>query len=478
MMRSATAIFACVLLSAGIAYAQGGGGLAPPPRPPAGDAPAPEPPPEDAEPDLPPPAETDLPDPAPPPEAEQDGANAEDSPEGDGAPAESGQGEPPADADGNAADGNAAAEGEAADGNAAAEGVAEGDAVADGDAVANAEDGTQTAGDADGSSGGEPGEVDAVSDEDRLVAVVIDAAPYGVDPVVGQHVSAEMRETAAEMGYRVVSPADSVAAAQRIAMPYPPPPADLWRVTFVAGAQRGAFARVWANNGRYVVELTVASADGRGPFFARGTSGAEDLHEVVEALTRQALPAPDDFDRDAASAILSGETAATPTPGGPPRIAAPRVTVTRRPRRSRAPGRRFDLALLTDSAIGVSEDAFYNHLLGIRLGVRLTNTFALRAMLLYANLRGRNQREHTLMPMVQFETRIRFSSRIDLSVPLRVSAGYLPFNGPVVRFSAGLNLAVSPRVELGVDLLAPTFWFVPDQTLASLNLGLEVIYRL
>ncbi|MFK8001944.1 MAG: hypothetical protein AB8H86_20275 [Polyangiales bacterium] len=329
-----------------------------------------------------------------------------------------------------------------------------------------------------GANGLEP----APPTDDRLVVVVVDAAAYGIDPVVGQHVSRQMRETAEALGYAVVSQEDTIAAARRVEMPYPPTPSDLWRVTFAAESQRGAFARVWADAGRYVLELSVASADGTGPFFARGSAGAEDLHAVVDGLLREAMPMPATYDAEAAAAIASStpqartRTRASSSPVLRPMI-SPRPVV-RRARRNTRPSRRFDIAFQTEAAFGVSEDRFYNHLVGARFGVRLTRTISLQLNASYINLRGRGERAHNILPMLFFENRFRISSRIDLTVPLRVGVGYLPFNGPVLRLAAGLNLPVSSRVEIGIDLLTPTFWFLLDQTLVSLNIGAEVIYRL
>lgn len=314
------------------------------------------------------------------------------------------------------------------------------------------------------------------------VALVIDAAAYGVDPVVGQHVSQRMRLTAEEMGYVVVSPEATIAAAQRMRMPYPPGPADLWRVTYVARARRGAFARVWAHQGRYVFEISVASLDGTGPFFARGTSGADDLHQVVAELTRQAMPATDRWDAEGYQRYATAP-AARPAPTSPP---APTVTpmvpgsrlVVERRRRDNRPGRRFDLALQSEIGIGV-DDQFVNALVGGRFGVRITKTIAVGVTLQYANLRGRGERVSNFLPMLLVENRVRISRRLDLTVPLRFAIGYLPFNGPVVRLSAGLNLPVSSRVELQLDVLAPTFWILPnEQTAVSLNPALELIVRL
>lgn len=336
-----------------------------------------------------------------------------------------------------------------------------------------------------GEAGELPPPADAEGEEAApppLQMIVIDAAPHGVAPVVGRHVTERMRITAQEMGYTVVDAAPTVQAAQRMQMPYPPSPADLWRVTYVSRSQRGAFAKVWAHDGRYVFEITVASLDGAGPFFARGTSGAEDLHEVVARLMREALPAPATFDREAA------ERYAQPQEGQPTReqaVAAQwtppervdRVQVSQR-RVSRRPTRRFDVALQTEAAFGTSSDFFYNHLVGLRLGFRITHNLHIGLYGAYANLRGRDSRESNLLPMLQLTQRIRLSSRSDLTVPIRASVGYLPFNGPVLRLSAGLNIPVSERVEIGADILSPTFWFLGSQVEISLNIGLEVIFRL
>lgn len=314
-----------------------------------------------------------------------------------------------------------------------------------------------------------------------LQIIVIDAAPHGVTPVISQHITERIRITAAEMGYAVVDPAATVQAAQRLQMPYPPSPADLWRVTYASGSQRGAFAKVWAHNGRYVFELTIASLDGAGPFFARGTSGAEDLHDVVARLTREALPAPATYDAAAAERYAQPQTQAQPQPTPAQQWTPPepvdRVRVSQR-RVSRRPTRRFDVALQTEAAFGTSSDFFYNHLVGLRLGFRITKTLHLGLYGAYANLRGRDSRQNNLLPMLQLTQRIRLGSRSSLTVPIRASVGYLPFNGPVLRLSAGLNLPVSERVEIGADILSPTFWFIGSQVEISLNVGLEVIFRL
>jgi hypothetical protein len=318
-------------------------------------------------------------------------------------------------------------------------------------------------------------------DGGRLRVIVVDAAPYGVDPVVGRHVTRQMRETAAALGYEVLDAETTLAAAQQLRMPYPPSPADLWRVTFVAEAHRGAFARVWAHEGRYVTEITVASLDGGGPFFARGTSGAQDLHEVVDRLFREALPAADSWDPEAYRRLTQPGTA----PAGPTASTAPGrddffdEEPAPAPERPREVGRRFSLAIATEGAFGTSQSSwFYNHLVGLRLDYRISREIILGLYVGYANLRGKNGRASNLLPYAQLEDRVRISSRSDITVPLRFGLGYLPYNGPFVRLAAGLNIPLGERTEIGLDILTPTFWVLPDRTAVSLDLAAEVIFRL
>lgn len=321
-------------------------------------------------------------------------------------------------------------------------------------------------------------------------AMVIDAATRGIDPRVGQHVTHAMRQTLAAMGYEVLSAADTVAAAQRIRMAYPPAPADLWRVSMSAGVDRSTFARVWADGGRYVYELSVASADGTGPFFARGSSGADDLYAVVEQLTREAVPAPNAWDAAAAARYrapsrasapadspLAGQLAA-PTPAPPGGAAFSRPVTPREARDADAPGRRLQLALYTVSAIGADGNGFYNHLIELSLGARLRRGVILSLQLGYANLNGREGRSQNLLPMLVVEKRLRLAPQLDLTVPIKGAIGFLPFNGPVLRVSAGLAYAVSERVEVTADLLSPSFWVIDDRVYVSMNVALGLIVRL
>jgi hypothetical protein len=312
--------------------------------------------------------------------------------------------------------------------------------------------------------------------------IVIDAATFGIDPVVGRVVSARMRSTGEELTYHVLTPEESVAAAQQLRMPYPPTPADLWRVSWLARAHRGAFARVWAHQGQYVIEIAVASLDGSGPFFARGTAGADDLRDVVDRLLRTALPPP------------SAWNAAGVTPGGPAGAPSEQPSVAEagpideldadeagaRPARRPEPEpelRRWQLTLQTEGAIGAAQEVYYNHLIGLRFDFRITRDILIGVYAGYANLNARDGRADNMLFMAQFENRIRISSDLDLTIPLRAAVGYLPFNGPVIRLSAGLNYAISENWEIGADILTPTFWILPDRTAVSLNIAVEGTYR-
>jgi len=315
----------------------------------------------------------------------------------------------------------------------------------------------------------------------RLRLIVIDAAPYGVDPVVGEHVSRQMRSTGEAMGYEVLTRDQTVAAAQQLRMPYPPGPADLWRATYMAQSQRGAFARAWAHAGSYVVEITVASLDGTGPFFARGTSGAADLYAVVDRLMREALPPPSTWRGQAAATDQPTEQVETPPVEGPATegLTAPTQGAQPEEPRPSPPLRyRWHLVAQTEGAIGTSQDSFYNHLIGARIDYRISRDIALGAYVGYANLRGKAGRVSNMLTYIQIEDRVRIVSSSDITVPLRLGIGYLPFNGPVVRLAAGLNIPLDDRLQLGFDILTPTIWVLPDRTAISLDIAAELVWRL
>src|SRR5688572_9952744 len=64
--------------------------------------------------------------------------------------------------------------------------------------------------------------VPEVAPAPQLRVIVIDAATYGIDPIVGRVATDTLRRTASSLGYGVIDPAATVAAARSIRMAYPP----------------------------------------------------------------------------------------------------------------------------------------------------------------------------------------------------------------------------------------------------------------
>lgn len=326
-----------------------------------------------------------------------------------------------------------------------------------------------------------------------LACVVVDSAGIGIDPIVAPHVTNRIRETVRAMGYHLVGADAMGAGARAVRMAYPPTLADLWRITHVTHAARGVFARVSAQAGQYVVEITVASVDGTGPFVERAVAGADDLLATVDAVLRRLLPPPSRWDPEEAERLADRATGAAPVPqaslagsvfgpsvfgGGSfqPTLggaSAVSLGLAEPPH----PYHRLALALYGEVAFGTGSADFRNGLVGGRFEYRITRDVIVSASLAYANLKGRTQRVSNLLPMAQLEGRIRITSQDGVSIPMRLGLGYLPNNCVVLRLAGGFNVPIGDRFELGFDLLAPTFWFLKDGRVVSFDLTAEVIYR-
>jgi hypothetical protein len=135
------------------------------------------------------------------------------------------------------------------------------------------------------------------------------------------------------------------------------------------------------------------------------------------------------------------------------------------------------LALQTEGAFGVGTGRFYNQLVGGRVDLRFSPRTNLGAYLGYANLKGANGRAHSALTYAQIEYVVGDPAGT-VRAPLRFASGYLGGNGPVVRTSFGFAFALSPKVDLVTELLAPTVWFTNNQTLLSMNLSLELAIEL
>src|SRR5690606_10465315 len=91
----------------------------------------------------------------------------------------------------------------------------------------------------------------------------------------------------------------------------------------------------------------------------------------------------------------------------------------------------------------------------------------------YANLKGTGKRVHSSLLLAQLEYHFYFGNEERFIVPLRAGVGYLLQNGTVVRFATGIYYVLRENVELGLDLVAPTFWTASNDTVISMNLAME-----
>ncbi len=316
---------------------------------------------------------------------------------------------------------------------------------------------------------------DAATEPARARVLLVATRSHGVDPAVASVVDAALEREVAALGYQPSPQEQSRAVLAEVGAAEPPRMADVWRATYRSGALYALVAKVRAESGRYLVELEVACRDGRGPFHARATSGASDLAQVLAKLVAQALPPPSAASPQASADSLAGPAA--PASGPPastaPAVQAPAISVST-PIPAAPSFDRFRLAGHTEAAFGLSQDGFYNHLLGARVDYRLTPTLSLGGYLGYANLRGRGGRVGSLLYYAQLEQRVPIAPGSKLLIPLRLDLGYLIRNGSFLRIAPGLAIPLGERLEVVLDLCAPTFWLTPERSLFSLDFGVEV----
>jgi hypothetical protein len=159
--------------------------------------------------------------------------------------------------------------------------------------------------------------------------------------------------------------------------------------------------------------------------------------------------------------------APAPAPAEPPQAAAAPPASDRIPMR---------FAAQTEAAIGVYPGDFYNHLVGVRLDLVFSPHVSFGGYVGYTNLKGKDGRANNVLPYAQVEYMLGPPGGV--RVPLRFASGYLPRNGPVVRLSAGFAFPLTPKVDLVTELLVPTIWITRDQMLLSMDLAVELLFRL
>jgi hypothetical protein len=282
------------------------------------------------------------------------------------------------------------------------------------------------------------------------VVAVVETRTVGVLAASGDAATRQLYATVARLGYRTIPETVTAALAARVP-PGGPAPADLLRIATDAHAGHAVFAVLGTENGRYVVTLTLANSDRTGPFFANDSADATTLEATVDRMARKLLPAAPPLE-----------------PSDGEERAPSEAETTNRPR----------LALQTESAFGLGQRFFYNHLLGARLDYDFGRDFAIGGYLGYANLKGKEGRTSNVLPYAQVEYRLHPRRDSGFTVPFRFGSGYLPKNGPFLRFAAGIGFPIGDTARLGFDLLAPTVWMVGNSTVFSMDVAAEVSFDL
>lgn len=313
---------------------------------------------------------------------------------------------------------------------------------------------------------------------ERAPAATVLLVPSGrhgrIAPAVGALADRALQRAARATGYGVLSIAGDSPQLKGEARPA----TLLWSLGYVEGAHRALSAELRANDGRYVFVIRLASLDGQGPFEVRGQARADGLVTRIYDLARSILPPPDAWwdaplppSREAILALRKEHAHSLASPARPP---------AKRPRAKRHDSwrhRRLHAALTGEATLALTEGRGVGGLVGARADFRFTRSLLVGAGLAYANQKGRLDRAHSLASYGQLEYRSFFSKATDVSLPLRLRGGFLVNNGPFVGGALGANVPLGERFELGVDLVAPTVWFVPGGNVVSLSFGAELITR-
>ena len=302
----------------------------------------------------------------------------------------------------------------------------------------------------------------------------------GVDPVVARFVERGLRNGLESHGYTVEPAVAEPTSQAGTAVPADqdravPSLRELWNLVHRRNADFALLAQVSALHGKYVVEVSVTCRDGSGPLVGRTEAGNAELQaearKLIESVMKDPNPSPNPNPIPSPNPIPNPNPSPNPIPS-PNQIQTPTQTQTQTPTPIQTPDR-FRLALHDEVVLGMDRDRFAGALLGARLDYLMGPSLYLGAYVGYANLPGyQGERAHSALGYVQLEHRNRIGERI--GVPLRLGLGYLLRNGAVLRLSSGFSLQLTQRLQLVLDLIAPTFWVTPDTILFSLDLGVEL----
>jgi hypothetical protein len=301
--------------------------------------------------------------------------------------------------------------------------------------------------------------------------VLVDTAPIGVDPAAGTFVNTVMQQQFAQLGFTIVPQEELYATARRLTLAFPVPEQGLAMLARELRAEMVFACDLRARSGYYFATVRVRRSD----------ESAERSLAVV--ATQWTLG---DRVREAVLLLLRGAnqtavTTASPSSADPnaaivtPSYYPGNVTVPSRPSVLVHP-RPFELGLVAHGAFNPGRDPYTNVLAGARFAYFPLDRLGVSGSLQYANLRGRSARVNNLLPLVGVETAVDLVSSVGLFVPVRAEIGYLPFNGPVLRFTAGLTFTVYRQLRIEFDLVQPTIWWVNENASVSLDIGAYVTW--
>lgn len=305
-----------------------------------------------------------------------------------------------------------------------------------------------------------PAETATTTPAVRPLVVLIDAAPIGVDPQAGAFVTEVLRQTLTQLGHPIVPTMQLYDVARQLQLPFPVPPDGVVTVLRLLNAPIGVTAEVRGGGGYYYATLRVRFVN--------------EANERVRQLVATQWTLGDTL-RSTLPVLLSPTppTETTVMPGVPE---VPGLPVLPRRRPVRLHPRPWEFSGGLELAIGPGQDSFVNVLASARAAYFPWDRLGFTASVAYANLQGRRGRVSNILPMVGIETGLELLPRQRIFLPLRAEVGYLPFNGPVLRGTAGLSFAITRDIGLELDILVPTVWFLPGSAALSLDLGVQVIY--
>jgi hypothetical protein len=295
---------------------------------------------------------------------------------------------------------------------------------------------------------------------------LVDTAPIGVDAAAGTFVNTVLREQFQRLGFTLVPTEELYASARRLALGFPVPEQGLATLVGDLRAEMAFACDLRARSGYYFATVRVRRADEQ----------AERSLAVV--ATQWTLG---DRVREAVVLLLRGANQTSVTNASPSlsNYNGPVVTPTFFNNNVSIPPRRpvlvhprpFELGLLGHGAFNPGRDPYTNALFGLRFAYFPLDRLGVSASLSYTNLRGRVGRVHNVLPTVGVESAVDLVPTVGLFVPVRAELGYLPFNGPVVRFTAGLAFTLYRQLRLELDIVQPTIWWVNENVSVSLDVG-------